>query len=131
MSSNRLTRVNELLKREIASCLIRMMSDDGFDISALTVTNVSISPDLRHARVGVSILGHEQDRQEMLNELKQRRKDIQHEVTRFVTLKYTPRLSFYLDETIEAGDRVLNLIHQLELEEQHHDEDTHEPGKEV
>ena len=58
MSVKRLVRVNELIKREVATALYRVMNEKGFDLSAVSVTHVITSSDLRTARVLVSIRDH-------------------------------------------------------------------------
>ncbi len=124
MSIKRLTRVNELLKREIASALYRVMNDGGFDFSAVTVTRVLTSSNLRTARVMVSIRDHQDERARMIHQLEHHRKAIQDMINRDLTLKYTPHLVFELDESIEEGDRVLRLILDMEAaeKEQAHEE---------
>ena len=114
MSVDRITRVNELLKREIGDLLFRVMQADKFDLAAVTITRVSTSKDLREARVYVSILGHEAERPRILALLSQRRGEFQRRINKDVTLKYTPRLTFILDTSVEEGDHVLAILAQLE-----------------
>lgn len=113
MKTDRLTRVNELLRREIGSILYRLLDRSQFDLAALTVTHVITSSDLRSARVLVSIRGHERDRQAMLSRVQHLHGDIQQEIAKVVVLKYTPKLSFSLDTSIEVGDRVLDILAKL------------------
>lgn len=114
MKIDRLTRVNELLRREIGEILYRVLDRSSFDLAAVTVTHVIASSDLRSARVLVSIRGHEEERQRMLARLQHLHGAIQHEVARKVILKYTPILHFALDPSIETGDRILTLLSKLE-----------------
>lgn len=116
MGSNRLVRVNELLKRELAVGLYRVMNEKGFDFSAVTVTRVEIASNLRHAKVGISIRDHQEDREAMLALIRKHRAELQEHLKRHVVLKYTPQLEFALDASIEEGDRVLALIEALERE---------------
>ncbi len=116
MPSKRLVRVNELLKQEVAAALYRVMNEKAFDLSVVTVTNVIVSSDLRTARVLVSIRDHEADRDQILGQLRHHRGAIQHLMSKAVILKYTPVLSFELDESIEQGDHVLQLISKMEAE---------------
>lgn len=118
MSSARIIRVNELLKREIATDIPRLFADSGFDTAAVTVTRVETAPNLRDATVHVSIFGHEDDRRAMIGFLNGRRKEIQHLMSRHVILKYTPRLHFRLDTSLESGDRVLEILEHLHLPEE-------------
>ncbi len=115
MSSARIIRVNELLKREIASDILRLFATDRFDTSAITVTRVETTPDLREAKVHISIFEHEEERVKMIRFLNKHRKDIQARMSQNVILKYTPRLHFKLDTSIEGGDRVLGILSQLDI----------------
>ena len=114
MSVDRLTRVNALLKREIAEALYRVLAGSDFDFSAVTVTHVFISSDLHTARVLVSIRGHEQDRGHLLHQLHQHRGEIQRLISKHIVLKYTPQLHFELDESVAQGDHVLRLLEKME-----------------
>lgn len=113
--SSRIIRVNELLKREIAVDIPRLFANSEFDTGAITVTGVETAPDLHDATVYVSIFGHEEERDRMIRFLNNHRKDIQHRMSRNVILKYTPRLHFKLDSSIENGDRVLGILSQLDI----------------
>jgi ribosome-binding factor A len=114
MSIDRLTRVNEQLRKEIAEALFHVMNEPGFDLSAVTVTHVITSADLRHARVLISIRDHVQDKKHMLYLIQHHRKTIQQMVSKRVILKYTPQFIFELDSSLEQGDRVLQLIAEME-----------------
>ncbi len=115
MSSARIIRVNELLKREIASDILHLFTGDRFDTSAITVTRVETTPDLREAKVHISIFDHEEERVKMIRFLNKHRKEIQARMSQHVILKYTPRLHFKLDTSIEGGDRVLGILSQLDI----------------
>jgi len=115
--SRRIARVNELLKREIATELYRVMNESGFDMAAVTVTRVITSPDLRHARVMVSVRGDPDTGQRMLSLMGRHRKAIQHDINKRTSLKYTPHLDFQLDTSIEQGDHVLAIIAEMEQAE--------------
>lgn len=114
MTVNRLVRVNELLKQELAAALFRVMNERGFDLSAVSVTRVITGSDLRTARVMISIRDHKNDRQHILRQLRHHAPDLQEHLSRNVILKYTPVLTFELDESIEEGDRVLRIISDME-----------------
>ena len=118
MSSARIIRVNELLKREIASDILRLFTGSRFDTGAITVTRVETTPDLREAKVHISIFEHEEERVEMIRFLNKHRKEIQARMSKHVILKYTPRLHFKLDTSIEGGDRVLGILSQLDIPEE-------------
>ncbi len=113
MKVDRLTRVNELLRREIGGVLYRLLDPATFDLSAVTITRVITSSDLRSARVLVSIRGHEQDRDAMLARLQRLHGAIQEDIAEKVALKYTPVVHFVMDHSIEDGDRVLSILSRL------------------
>lgn len=119
MRTDRLTRVNELLRREISETLFRVMGFQSFDLSAVTVTHVITSSDLRTARVLVSIRNHVDRRDHMLAQLQRHSPEIQRHIADKIILKYTPRLTFALDTSIEAGDHVLDVLAHLDDSNQH------------
>ena len=114
MKKDRLLRVNESLRREIARSLFRVIIEPSFDLSAVSITHVMTSSDLKTARVLVSIRNHEDQRGHILGVMEKNRGEIQHEVAEHLQLKYTPRLSFVLDTSIEEGDRILGLLSRIE-----------------
>ncbi len=110
---DRLTRINELLKREIADYLERdAYLKDGCGL--VSITGVSVASNLRTAVVRVSVLGSLEARRQAMERLHSSRADIQKRVARDVTLKFTPVLRFVLDENVELGDKVLGLIREME-----------------
>ena len=113
MTVDRLTRVNELSKREIGELLYRVINEEGFDLAAVTITRVETSRDLREARVRVSIRDHLRDRDRLLSRLRHHRGEFQHRINADITLKRIPRLIFELDTSVEEGDRVLALLSRL------------------
>jgi ribosome-binding factor A len=114
MKIDRITRINELLRREISEMLYRLLDPSTFDLAALTVTHVITSPDLRNARVLVSIRGHEHERDRMLAQLQRHHAAIQEDIARKIAIKYTPRIVFAMDHSIEDGDNVLSILAKLE-----------------
>ena len=103
-----------MLKREIAEDIMRMQPA-GLSMSSVTVTLVEISPDLREATVAVSIFNEDDETaRAIVRYLNRNRADIQKMVCRRVKLKYTPKLTFKGDTSLEDGDRVLNLLADLE-----------------
>lgn len=114
MSVDRMVRVNELMKRELGLALFRVFQPGELDLAAVTITAVSVARNLRTAMVHVSILGHEQERDRMLATLAGRRAELQRWINDTMKLKYTPRLDFRLDRSLEKGDRVLDLLTHLE-----------------
>lgn len=122
MSTDRLTRVNEMLKREIGMALFQILAEGEADLATITITAVHASTNLRNARVKVSIRDSDDKRQEVLSALKRHRIELQDIINRNMKLKYTPRLSFELDMSVEKGDHVLEVLSELEQEEGPHEE---------
>ena len=116
MGTPRLVRVNELLKREIAEDLYRNYAASDFDAAAITVTRVECASDLRDANVFISIFGHEDERDKMINYLNRHRQEITRMMVKRVKLKYTPRIHFILDESLEGGDNILSMLADMERE---------------
>ena len=109
-SINRIVRVNELLKRELGS-LISAKNIAPSNSILVSVTEVKTTSDLRKAIAFISIFGGDADtKTEVMQKLRKRRKEIQHDISQVITLKYTPVLKFELDERIAAGDRVFELL---------------------
>jgi ribosome-binding factor A len=112
MPSLRLQRVRELLKREIGELIRREIPIE--EAGLITVNDVAVSSDLHSATVYVGILGNSEQRNRALTALNHHRKRIQGLVGKAVILKYTPQLRFIIDESIEHGNRVLQIIDELE-----------------
>lgn len=116
MSSQRIDRVNELLQREIAQCLYRIQFEPPLDLARVTVARVICAPDLRHARVLISVLSDpngQPDPQDVIRTLQRKRKEIQTLMSSHVILKYTPHLQFIVDDSLIEADRVLDILDHL------------------
>jgi len=111
---HRLERVCEVLKRELGTVIVR---DLDFGSALVTVSSVDITPDLKQAHVYVSVLGKPSQQENAIHKLETNRVHLQGEVARRVTLKHTPHLYFKLDESIERGSRILNIMNELGLME--------------
>ena len=108
--ADRLTRVNELIKRELANYLERFSPAPAGGM-LVSVTEVHSSVDLRHAAVLVSIFGGTPaERAEVFRTLNARRADMQRALARELAFKHTPVLAFKPDTRIEMGDRVLAML---------------------
>jgi ribosome-binding factor A len=108
--SERLRRVDEAVK-EVLSEGIGELKDPR--IGFVTVTGVRTSPDLRHAKVFVSVLGSERKREQSLAGLAAAHGVLQARVARELRLKRTPQLAFEYDPSVERGVRMTQLIDEL------------------
>lgn len=109
---DRLTRVNELLKREIATEIERLVMAQSSGM-LISVTEVRTSVDLRNATVGISIFGGSgkaSDTSAIFRELNARKSDIQRHLARVLGFKHTPVLTFKEDRRTALGDKVLELL---------------------
>lgn len=110
--SQRTERVDELLRQEIGTLLAREVQDPR--IGFATITDVETTPDLRHAKVWVSVIGGPADREVTLRALGDAMPFIRHELGRRLRIKRIPDLHVRLDDSAERGTRVLHLLHELE-----------------
>ncbi|HUK82107.1 MAG TPA: 30S ribosome-binding factor RbfA [Verrucomicrobiae bacterium] len=116
MNNRRIQRVSELVKQQIGEVLQELnLTGCGF----VTVTSAAISPDLKDGRVYVSVIGNAEQKQRALDTLQAEHARIQHEVSRRIVLKYTPRLKFMLDETESEARRIESLLDDLDHEPPH------------
>ncbi len=107
---HRLLRVNEVVRRELSTIITREMT---FDNVLVTVNQVDVTPDLRSAHVFVSVLG-KGSAKAVIAQLDDNRVLLQSELAKHVVLKYTPHLVFHLDESIERGARVFQILQEIE-----------------
>ena len=112
MSNLRHERVCELLRRAIGEAIRREFNVS--DVGLITVNDVDVGGDLRSAVVFVTILGNATQQKLGLQMLEQNRIRIQSLVAKAVVLKYTPTLKFIADDSIERGNRVLQILDELE-----------------
>ena len=107
---HRLLRVNELIKRELSIIVARELS---FDSAIVTINHVDVTADLKNAHVFVSVLGSGASA-DVMTKLEEHRVNLQRELARHVVLKYTPHLVFHLDQSIERGARVIEIMQELD-----------------
>jgi ribosome-binding factor A len=107
---HRQLRLNELVKRELSATIARQINFEGVLVS---INAVDVTPDLKNAHVFVSILGAA-TRASVIDRLQAHRPLLQAELSRHVVLKYTPHLIFHIDDSIERGARVLEILQDLE-----------------
>ncbi len=89
------------------------MRELSFENLLVTVNQVDVTPDLKSAHVFISVLGSK-GRKEVLPKLEASRASLQADLSKHVVLKFTPHLVFHLDDSIERGDRVLEILQEIE-----------------
>jgi ribosome-binding factor A len=108
MATSRMRRVNEVMREVLGSAISTELQDPR--IGFVTVTAVETSPDLRHARVHVSVLGDEAEREATLSALRSAHGVLQAAINAELRLKRTPALSFHYDETVARADRITRML---------------------
>ena len=108
MAGARMRRVNEAVKEVLSAQLAAGLKDPR--IGFVTVTGVETSPDLRNARVYVSVLGDEAEREATLAGLRSSHGVLQAVIASETRIKRTPTLTFHYDETPERGVRITRLL---------------------
>jgi len=108
VGSARLRRVDEAVRAVLSDAIATDLKDPR--VGFITVTSVETSPDLRHARVFVSVLGSDEERQTSLTGLDSAHGFLQGKVARELRLKHTPTLDFRYDPSIDTGMRISELL---------------------
>jgi ribosome-binding factor A len=117
--SERMRRVNEVVREVLAETLPRLKDPR---IGLVTITGVETAPDLRHAKVFISVLGSEKKRTATLRGLEAAHGLLQSRLARELRMKRTPHLTFEYDPTVERGVRMSRLIDELAPDDEPGDE---------
>ena len=112
-TNRRVSRVAELIKREVSQMLIHDIKDDRVGAGLVSVTDVVVSGDLQHAKIFVSVYGSEEAKIETMAGLKSATGFVRTELGQRVRLRRTPEVIFQEDSSIERGTKVLSLLNQL------------------
>ena len=112
MRGARMRRVDEAMRAVLSGAIAKDLKDPR--VGFVTVTGVKTSPDLRHARVYVSVLGSEPD--QTLEGLRSAHGFLQRRLATELTLKHTPTLSFHYDDSVDTGMRITSLLKQSPLD---------------
>ncbi|MBD2773961.1 30S ribosome-binding factor RbfA [Iningainema tapete] len=115
-TSRRVSRVSELIKREVSQMLLNGIKDDRVGTGMVSVTDVDVSGDLQHAKIYVSIYGTEEAKKETMAGLKSATGYVRSELGARMRLRRTPEVVFIEDRSIERGTKVLTLLNQLRQE---------------
>lgn len=110
-NTNRMDRVNEQLKKEISIIIDENLKNPNIT-GIISVTKVRTSPDLKFARVYISLL-NSKSKKNTLEGLKNASGYIRTELAKRVNLRYTPELTFEIDESMEYGSRIENILKEI------------------
>jgi len=113
--SRRLERLNGLFREELSDLLLRQVKDPRL-AQFVSITRVAISPDLSHARVFVSVMGSEEEKESTLVGLTAAANYLRRQLNNRVSLRRMPELSFRRDDSLEKGAHVLDLLNQISEE---------------
>lgn len=119
--SVRANRVGEQMKKELGEIIGRKMKDPR--IGFVTVTDVQVTGDLQQATVYISVLGDEKQRENTLIGLAKAKGFIRSEIGQRIRLRKTPEILFEFDESIDYGNRIDTLLHQIHRDEKANEQD--------
>ncbi len=112
-------RVDVALREVLSDAISSDLQDPR--VGFVTVTGVKTSPDLRHARVYVSVLGDDAARQDSLEGLRSAHGFLQARMAAELRLKHTPSLTFEYDDSVDRGMKISQLIQEIADDSEHHD----------
>ena len=107
---NRPARVRELIQRELGAVIAKEMNFT----TLVTVQAVDLTADFKHCHVHVGVLADEPKQRDVIQALAAQRPHLQHELSRRVVLKYTPRLHFHLDHSVERGTKITEIMRHVD-----------------
>ena len=127
-TNRRVSRVAELIKREVSQMLLNGIKDDRVGSGMVSVTDVDVSGDLQHAKIYVSIYGTDEAKAETMAGLKSATGYVRSELGSRMHLRRTPEVLFVEDLSIERGTKVLSLLNKLQQERPPEDPDQQQEG---
>ena len=129
MSELRVRKMQEFIKQEVSSMLLRVVKDPR--LGFVTVTGVHLTGDLREATVYVSLFGSEKEKKESITALEMATGFIRRELGKRLKIYYTPQISFEQDTSLDYGMHIEGLIKQIHKDDEAKKYDTHrEQGEE-
>jgi len=111
MSSLRVAKVRELIKEEVSRIILRDLKDPR--IGFVTVTKVDITPDLREAKIYVSLMGTEEEKKSSFVGLNSSLGFIRREIGQRIKMRYTPQVSLAIDTGADYAERIETLLHDV------------------
>ena len=115
--SRRTDRINEQLREEISTLLVRQVKDPRLN-AVISITRVVSSGDLRSATVYISVMGNQETRQAALAGMQSAASFLRRELRDRINMKHTPFLSYQLDDSLEEADQVLRLMNKVKPDDQ-------------
>jgi ribosome-binding factor A len=124
MAQNRPGRIGEELRQQLSELIVRDVQDPG--IGLMTITHVKVTPDLQIARVYYTLMGDEKARRETQRALERATPFLRRHIGRTLRLKRVPELEFFFDESVARGDRIEQILQQLNAERDARKDDDHD-----
>lgn len=112
--SRRTERIASLIQTELSEVVLKKLKDPR--IGFITLTGVDMTPDLKLARVYYSVLGKEKEKGQTQQALERAAGFLQHEIAEALKLRFTPKLTFHLDESLDEGMRIERILNELHHE---------------
>ena len=116
MASRRIERLNELVRQEIADLITREIKDPRLQ-GVVSITAVRVTADLRYASVFVSVLGSGEERNGSLTALQSAAGFLRKQIAQRIPIRQVPELRFKLDTSIEQGERIKQILRDIDAEE--------------
>lgn len=113
MTTHRMDKVNSLIREEVGRILLMESKDPRF--TSVTVTDARVSADLYHAKVFVSILGDETQRDNIMHALRRASGFVRKTLGDDIRLKRVPQITFIYDESLERANQIYKTLEQLDL----------------
>ena len=113
MSSHRIDKVEQLIKEEISSIFLHKMQQP--ELGFITITNVKVSPDLKMAKIYLSVLEKEK-RELVMDRVNNKTKFIRTELAHRIRLKFVPEIKFFIDDTQDFVEKIEGLIDRIHKE---------------
>ena len=117
MPSHRIERINTQIKREVSELIQQHLRDPRLT-EFVAVTEVTTSPDLKHAKVYISSMGGQQEESQVLSALNSASGFLRTNLAKRMKMRFTPELHFVWDNSIEHGDKVLRLLDKIDEEKE-------------
>ena len=126
----RVERVAALIRREVSQLLISGLRDERIHDAMVTITEVTVSGDLQHCKIFVSVYGKSSNREQVMDALNAASGFLKGELGRRLQMRRAPEVAFQLDKGIEKGSAVLDLLGKLQIERQNRESSQEITGQE-
>lgn len=122
MAQVRVRKMQGFIKQEVSNLLLCDLKDRG--LGFVTVTDVTVTGDLRQATIYVSLFGSEEEKQNSLSALNRAKGYIRTQLGRLLTVRHVPEIQFAVDESISYGNRIEQVLKTIRNTEDQHDSET-------